>query len=233
VIGPEPVFSAVAVPGAGLLTWTLSMPGAPTSPQPQVRDVARAITSRPVLAATWLVALPSLFAGVLDVLAPLRLDDLGASGVAIGLVFLLAAGIEGVVSRILGDVSDRLGRRAPILAGLTLGIPAALLLPVPETVVLLAAAVILAVVALGFMWAPAMALLSDSAERRGLDQGFALALVNLAWAGAQVIGGSGGAWLAEATTDAVPYLIVAALFTLTWFATTRVRRPAIVAPARR
>jgi hypothetical protein len=57
--------------------------------------------------------------------------------------------------------------------------------------------------------------------------------VNLAWAGAQVIGGSGGAWLAEATTDAVPYLIVAALFTLTWFATTRVRRPAIVAPARR
>ena len=46
----------------------------------------------------WLFALPALFAGTLEVLVPLRLDDLGASGAVIGAVFLVAAAIEGVLS---------------------------------------------------------------------------------------------------------------------------------------
>ena len=49
-----------------------------------------------------------------------------------------------------------------------------------------------------------MALLSDNAEAAGLDLAFASALVSLAWAGGQVIGGSG--WLGSPTRPPTPGL---------------------------
>jgi MFS family permease len=213
--GPEPVFSAVAVVGAGLAAWALTLPVPAPSSAPRVRDVATTMLSPPVLAAVGLVALPSLFAGTINVLAPLRLDELGASGLTVGAVFLVSAAVEAVFTRWFGQISDRHGRMAPIRAGLVAAALAALLLPVPATVLLEGVAVMAAILALGLLWAPAMALLSDAAEVRGLDLGFAAALVNLAWAGGQVIGGTGSARLAEATSDAIPYLAVAGLCVLT------------------
>jgi MFS family permease len=214
VAGPEPVFGAVAMVAVGLLAWAASLPAPPPSEAPGLRQVTTALMSVPVLAAVWLVALPSLFAGVLDVLAPLRLDELGASGVAIGAVFLIAAAVEGVSSRAAGALSDRRGRELPIRAGLAACGVAALVLPLPELIVLLGLAVVGAALALSLLWAPSMALLSDSAEAAGIDQAFAFALVNLAWAGGQVVGGSGGAALAEASSDAVPYAVCAGLLAL-------------------
>jgi hypothetical protein len=46
-------------------------------------------------------------------------------------------------------------------------------------------------------------------------QWLAFALVNLAWAGGQVLGGSGGGGLADATSDGVTYAVVASLLALT------------------
>ncbi|HEX2468106.1 MAG TPA: MFS transporter [Solirubrobacterales bacterium] len=216
VAGPEPVFGAVAIVAIVLAAWAASLPAPPPSEAPGLRHITTALVSVPVLAAVWLVALPSLFAGVLDVLAPLRLDELGASGVAIGAVFLVAAAVEAVSSRAAGALSDRRGRELPIRAGLAACGAAALLLPLPDLVVLLALAVVGAALALSLLWAPSMALLSDAAEAEGVDQAFAFALVNLAWAGGQVVGGSAGAALADAYSDAVPYAICAALFAVSF-----------------
>lgn len=215
VVGPEPVFSGVAVVAAGLAAWAATTSGVAPTPPPGVRRVASALVTTPVLAGFWLVALPALFAGTLNVLAPLRLDELGASGLAVGAVFLVAAAVEALLSRAFGRVSDRRGRLFPIRVGLAASATAAVLLPLPANSVLLGIGVVAAVVTLAFFWAPAMALLSDAAEATGLDQAFAFALVNLAWAGGQVLGGSGGAALAEATSDGVPYVLVAALLALT------------------
>jgi MFS family permease len=214
VAGPEPVFGAVAVVAAGLAAWAASLPAPPPSDAPAFRQLTAALVSVPVLAAVWLVALPSLFAGVFDVLVPLRLDELGASGVAIGAIFLIAAAAEGISSRAAGALSDRRGRELPIRAGLAACAIAAVVLPLPDLVLLLALALVAAALALSLLWAPSMALLSDSAEAEGIDQAFAFALVNLAWAGGQVVGGSGGAALAEASSDAVPYAICAGLLAL-------------------
>ena len=76
---------------------------------------------------------------------------------------------------------------------------------------LLGAAVVAAAAIAGMMWAPAMALLSDGAELSGLPQGMAFGLINLAWGGGQVGGSAGGGALADATTDTVPYLVLAIL----------------------
>ena len=94
VAGPEAVFSAVAVAAICLFVWVVRTPGVPASTVPGVRSVAARILTRPVMLAFWLVALPSALAGLIDVLAPLRLDDLGATGIAVGAVFLIAAAIE-------------------------------------------------------------------------------------------------------------------------------------------
>ena len=99
----------------------------------------------------------------------------------------------------------------------------------PGTVVLLTLALIAVVLAMSLIWTPAMALLSDNAEATGLDLAFASALVSLAWAGGQVVGGSGFAAFAGATTDATAYVVIAGLFVLTVAAVfARRRREAVV-----
>ena len=103
---------------AGLLAWALREPGGAAGDPPRWARSSRAILSAPVLVAFWLVALPSVLSGALDVLAPLRLDELGASGIAVGAVFLVAAAVEAVVSPAIGRLSDRRGRMCPIRAGL-------------------------------------------------------------------------------------------------------------------
>jgi MFS family permease len=218
VIGPEPVFCGVGALAAGLAVAVFATPGIAPRPVPGGGTVARAILTRPVIGAFWLVALPSTLAGLVDVLAPLRLDELGATGIAVGAVFLIAAAIEATVSPSIGRLSDRRGRIVPIRVGLVLAAIVAVVCSLPETVAVLGLAVVAVFLAMSLIWTPAMALLSDNAERAGLDLAFATALVSLAWAGGQVLGGSAVVSLADATSDGLAYALVASLFALTFAA---------------
>jgi hypothetical protein len=67
-------------------------------------------------------------------------------------------------------------------------------------------------------------MISDGAERAGLDQGYAFALFNLAWGMGQVAGDAGSAGLAQASSDAVPYALLAALCVATLAFVSRVGR---------
>jgi MFS family permease len=208
LVGPEVVFSAVSIGAVAIAAWAWRIPGVPPSPSPGLRALLGALRRGNVLAGFWLFTIPALFAGVLEVLVPLRLDDLGASGVAIGAVFLLTAAVEAVVSPIAGRVSDRRGRLVPIRAGLAGAVVMAVVLPLPERAVLLGVTVLFAFVALGGFWAPAMAMLSDAAEEAGLDLALAFSLSNLAWAIGHLLGSAAGGALADATADAVPYALL-------------------------
>jgi predicted MFS family arabinose efflux permease len=64
-------------------------------------------------------------------------------------------------------------------------------------------------------------MVTDTAEHRGLDYGYAFALVNLAWAPGQAGGAAIGGALASATTDAVSYLCLSVLCLLTLVVTRR------------
>jgi len=210
-LGRGPVFSAVVLLAGVLIVAVASLPA--PSPLPahgptRLLDQLR----RPVIALSmWLVALPAIASGTMNVLGPLRLGELGAGAAGIGATFLIAAAIEAAMSPAVGHVSDRRGRILPLRTGLAISAVALLLFTVPQTAVLLALVIVLETVGLGTFWAPAMAMLSDAADSYGVSQGYAMALINLAWATGQVTGAAGGGTLAKATGDAVPFAIVAAL----------------------
>jgi MFS family permease len=206
--GPGPVFGAVGLVAVVLAAWAWSMPGVPRSESLGLSALGGALRRRKVLVGFWVFTLPAIFAGTLEVLVPLRMDVLGASGVAVGAAFLVASAAEAVVSPLTGRVSDRRGRLFPIRVGLAGATVMAVLLPLPQSALLLAAALVVTIAALGTFWAPAMALLSDAADESRLDQGLAFALSNLAWSAGHVLGGGAGAGLADATTDAVPYALL-------------------------
>ena len=214
-IGPEIVFCSVAVIAAGLAVRVLGTQPPPQQPVQRLGEVVRSILTKPVMFAFWLVILPSMLSGLFDVLVPLRMDALGAGGVAVGAAFFGAAALESFTAPVIGRLSDRRGRMTPIRLGLIASPLAALALPLPDTVFVVAVALVVVVLAMSLIWTPAMALLSDNSETAGLDLAFATALVSLAWAGGQVVGGSALSALADATTDGTSYALVAALFAIT------------------
>jgi MFS family permease len=199
-------FGVVGVASLGLVAFAATSPAAPPEEPQPVSALFAAFRDRRLLACFWLVALPGLLFGNLSVLVPLRLSHLGYGGAAIGAVFLCSAALEAGNNVLVGRVSDRHGTSIPILTGLAASAVLAALLPWPSTAVLLAVLVVLASLAFGAFFTPALTLLTNVSEARGLDYGYAFALVNLAWAPGETIGAAGGGGLAHATADAVPYL---------------------------
>ena len=221
---PEVVFSGVGVLAVGLAAWAISTPGDVAQGQASSRQLVEALRGRPLMLAVWFVALPALFSGTIGVLVPLRLDELGASGLTVGAVFLAAAAIEAILSPLVGRLSDRRGRLLPLRIGLGAAAVAAVLLPLPGAVWLLTTTLLFAVASLGMFWAPAAALLSERSEFDGLDQGIAFGLMNLAWAAGQVVGGGAGGTLADATADALPYALMSLLCAITLVLASRSRQ---------
>jgi MFS family permease len=211
LIGIEVAFAAVAVLGLVLAVWAVLTPAAKPEQAQPVSMLWAAIKDRAVLWSVWFVALPALLFSTMGVLASLRLDRLGMSAVGIGAVFLTSAAIEAVLNPAAGRLSDVRGRLLPIRAGLAASALMTVLLPWPNDRYVLAVLVVLAGMAFGLFWTPAMSHLTDLAERRGLDYAYGFALVNIAWAPGQALGAAGGGALARATSDAVPYLFLTAL----------------------
>jgi MFS family permease len=222
------VFCTVGAIGVGLMIWTFKTPAAKPLGDGSMKGLISALTNREVRTGLLLVTVPGLLFGTLSVLGPLRMDELGAASIAIGATWLLAAGLEAIVSPLAGRFSDRRGRLAPLLAGLVGGAITFAILPWPNTALALAIVIVVGSPVIGLLWAPAMAMLSDGAEHVGLEQGLAFGLMNLTWATGQSIGDIGGARLGEAAGDEVAYLLLSALC-VACFAVLRaksIRRPA-------
>ena len=226
-IGREAAFSTAVLFGVALGAWAWVTPSRPVAEV--LTTPAAALRQRSMLAGMWLTALPAAAFGVIDVLAPLRLDALGATSLALGVTFFAAAGTEAIVSPTSGRAADRLGARRVLRAGLAMGFVALAVVHLPGTAWLLAVVVVLACGLLGVLWVPAGLLLTGGADRIGLDSAYAFAFFNLAWAGGFTVGAAGGGGLAQATGDVVPYLVLAGAYALSLAATIwtpgRWRRP--------
>jgi MFS family permease len=227
---PKLVFSVVAGLGVGLLFWTLTERAPPPSGATHLQAFGPALRDRRVVTGMWLTTLGALLYGTLAVLSPLRLSHLGASNVTVGAAFLVGAALAALASPLIGRVSDRRGWRLPVLVGLFGAAVWAVLLPLPESVVPLFALVVVADGIFGISYPPAGALISDGAEHAGLGLAYGFGLFNLAWALGQVIGGAGSAGLAQATSDTIPYSLLAVLCVITGVLVVRRGRAVRAAP---
>jgi MFS family permease len=204
-------FSVVGVASLGLVAFAASTPAAPPDDPQPLSALFAAFRDRQLLMCFWLVLLPGLLFGNLSVLVPLRLSHLGYSGAAIGAVFLCTAALESGNNILVGRLSDSRGTTLPILAGLAGSAIFAAVLPWPSQALVLALVVVLASLAFGAFFTPALTLLTNVSEARGLDYGYAFALVNLAWAPGETLGAAGGGGRAHATAAAVPYLALSVI----------------------
>jgi MFS family permease len=216
VVGEPTAFGVAALAAIGLAVWALAMQAPPPTQLQPLSVLVGALRSERIALGIWFVALPALLFGTLSVLAPLRLEVLGFGAVAIGALWLGTAGLEAAVNPWIGRISDRVGRFRPMRVSVLAAAVVTALLPLPGEAYLLAALVVAAGLAFGSFWTPAMSLLADEAEHRGLDYAYAFAVINLAWAPGQALGASGAGALAHLTSDAVPYLLLSVTCLLTF-----------------
>jgi len=209
--GTGPTFAAAAVAGAVLMVVTFLVPAPHAVPPQPLRAAWPVLRDSQVSIGLWLTLLAGLSFGVVDVLAPLRLNRLGASAAVIATAFLAAAAIESGISPAAGRLSDRRGALVPIRLALAGGVAVSLLAPLLPSEYSLVALLIAGLPCFGALFAPATALLSAGAHRLRLHQGLAFGLANLAWASGQGVAALTSGALAQATSDVVPYALLAAI----------------------
>jgi MFS family permease len=221
-VGPRPAFVGVAGVSLALVVWALRTPAVAAEPQ-SPRALLGAVRQPLILGALWLMVLPALLFGVMAVLVPLELGDAGWGAAAIAGLFIGAAAIEMVVAPLLGRFSDRRGRLLPLRLAACGAIAVTAGLAVAGRPLFIAPLVVAAAIAFGSFWAPAMALLSDGAERIGLAQALGFGLMNAAWGAGNSFGPTFGGALADAAGDAVPFALMSGICGLTLLALTRGR----------
>jgi MFS family permease len=224
--GRATLFSGLAVVAFVMAVVTFTIPDErPAAGDQSLRTIVPLLRRHTGQAALWLMALPAIASGLLTVLGSLQLHHFGASAALIGVTFLVAAALETVVSPLVGTLSDRHGRMAPMRIGLAVEAVLLACFTLPRAVLPLAVVMVLMAAGLGAFWAPSMALLSDAADNHQVDQGLAAALSNLAWALGQIIGSGAGGAIAKAGGDLLPTAVGAGLFGATLMGALFLGRP--------
>lgn len=230
-VGTATVFSAVLVIAVVLAGIASRFPEAGPPERQPLRDVAATIATRPVLMATAFVAIPSLMFGAVEVLVPLRIDELGGGHVVIAGGFIVGAALEAALAPVAGRYSDRVGRRIPFVVGVGVCAGAMVALAAAEALGPVLAALILASLGAGICFAPALTTLSETADSSGLHQGFAAGLSNMAWASGQTVGALAGGGVASAAGYVAPSLAIAMLLLFTSAYAYRSLAPPMMQPA--
>ncbi len=232
-VGTEVVFTCVGAVSLVLAAWTFDHPE-PPKPEASTRTPFRALARSPrIMLGFWLILLEACTLGATGTLLPLRLSRFGASGVAIGGAFLLSSLLSTVLAPWIGRVVDRRGAGLPLALGLSVTAVLLAVLPLPQSAFVLA---VISVVMLGgpltAYTIPAMSIITESSERSGISLVVATMLLNLAWATGETIGAPAAAGLSQATSDAVPLLLLAVVMVVTLVPVLRARLTASPAAPR-
>lgn len=214
-VGTGPAFSAASVAGAALMLAALAVPSPRPADGQGLRAAWPALRDHRLRMGVWLMGLAGMAFGVIDVLSPLRLSHLGASGTIIAATFLCASALEAALSPVTGRIFDRFGARLPIVAALAAGVIFCLVVTLPSAVLPLGIVLVVGSPFFGSLYTPAAAMVSEGARDRRLNHGIAFALTNFTWAAGQAFAASASGALAEATSDLVPYVLLACACLLT------------------
>lgn len=210
-VGTEIVFGSVFFFAIGLIALALTIPQAAEVEGQPVREAIAAFRGSNVLRGMIMLGGPSIAFGLMVVLAPLRMDELGASPFLIAAAFGTGSVGEAITGPIIGRYSDRVGRTAPFLFGIVVITIGVILMGVFNVLWVQAASVVAVAFGAGLSFTPASTLITDAATSAGINQGYASGTSNVAWGGGQMIGSAGAGLLAGVSGYLLPSLIVAVL----------------------
>jgi len=229
-VGTEIVFCSVMALTLVLSVIATTLPEVAAPERQTLGEVVDAMLSRPIVTATLFVAIPSLMFGAVEVLVPLRIDELGGGHAAIAGGFIAGAALEAGLAPLVGRYSDRIGRRVPFVAGIGICSCSMLAIAGANALVPILGALILGSLGAGICFTPALTTLSETAEASRLHQGFAAGLSNMAWAAGQMFGAVAGGAAASAAGYEAPSVAIAVLLVLTAAYAYRVLPPPRVRP---
>jgi len=230
---PEVVFSAFGVVAAAVALVAWRSAGARIVEDADLAAVLAWARRRGVAASMAFVLVPSIGIGVFDVLVPLELDARGATAAGIGAVFVTASLAIALANPVVGRWSDAHGRRLPIVFGFAAGVLGTLLLALSIPSGLYVVVVLATFAALGCVWAPTLANLTESAERESASQAVAWGIVNVAYAAGLLAGSLGGGAAAQASGDDAVLIAMAVAFGLALAGALSYRSPDADDPAGR
>lgn len=214
--GTGVVFTCVGVVSVALTAWTIRHPEPPRAALGAGAPLRRLARDPRIALGGWVILLEAGVIGATGTLLPLRLSRFGASGVAIGITFLLSSLLALLLQPTVGRTVDRRGIALPLSYGLGGTAVMLALLALPRSPWLLAAVTVVAeggpLTGCGM---PAISIMTDAIEQAGASLAFASMLFNLAWAFGETIGAPAAASISRATSDAVPFTALAALALLT------------------
>ena len=206
-IGTGPVFATVFFLAAGLIAVAIGIPDAQRVTRQPAREAVAVIRRSNIPRLVLVLAGPSLAFGFLVVVAPLKMDELGATPWLIAASFAAGSAVEAVAGPWIGRVSDRIGRVGPYLIGLAVMSVAITAIGIVDLLPLLALSVVVCAFGAGLAFTPASTLVTDAATSSGLNQGYASGAANVAWGGGQMLGAVGGGFLAGAAGFLLPALV--------------------------
>ena len=225
-VGTEYVFGAVSVVAVCLIAIAAFTPQRGEVERQEPRESIRILRNSPVPQMAVLIAAPALVFGAITILAPLRFDELGAGPTVIAIAFASGSAVEAILGPLVGRYSDKAGRLAPFLIGLTVSIVAAPAVGLVAGRARPVGALGAAAGGAGRSGAPAATPRPGSASESGMNQGFAAGISNVAWGGGQMVGSVGGGLLADMTGFLLPSVLVAAVLVWVFIASRSYELPA-------
>jgi MFS family permease len=181
VLGRSPVFGLMALAPLAVTALLVRLPPVVGTPAVNLSAIRGYLRSGRVRLGLWITSLPAFGGGVIVVSGAYRLDEVGASALMIGIAFGAMAVITAILEPVVGRVSDKWGRRPPLMVLMLLTAMAmSMLISIHERVALVALIAIAGSV-FSVVDGPGFALVGDGVESLGGNDTTTTFLVNLSW----------------------------------------------------